>query len=225
MGVSILPVILTCERDLRVTRQFVSSLRAIRAELAPPVAVIDLSGTERLSGEYVALLSSTGPRAVYVHPREPGMSPYDSVQEAANFALARALEEAGPDDYILFMEDDIYFSSRFTAKLNSIYLGPETGFVTLYHPGDGYGFHIVNPEHFYGTQCLMFTRRAVEEIVRDRDYMMANFWPGYDIRWSRFLASRGYVLYCTDRSYVQHVQSPSRLHGHASVHVSRQFVA
>lgn len=224
MGSSILPVILTCERDLSVTRRFVSSLRAIRREMPAPVVVVDLSGQERLSGEYLSLLGSVEPRAVFVHPREPGMTAYDSVQEAANFALARALAEAGPDDYVLFMEDDIYFAAGFTEKLHSIYLGPETGFVTLYQPGDGYGFHILDPERFYGTQCLMFTRRAAAEIVEHRDFMMANFWPGYDIRWSRFLASRGYVLYCADRSYVQHVQSSSRLHGHASVHVAHGFV-
>ena len=224
MGSPIQPVILTCERDLNVTRQFVSSLRAIRHEIPAPVVVVDLSGTERLSGEYLALLGSIEPRAVFVHPREPGLSPYDSVQEAANFALARALAEAGPEDYILFMEDDIYFSSDFTRKLHSMYLGPETGFITLYQPGDGYGFHIIDPEKFYGTQCLIFTHRAVEEIVEQRDFMMANFWPGYDIRWSRFLASRGYVLYCAERSYVQHIQSASRLHGHTSVHVAHGFV-
>ena len=152
------------------------------------------------------------------------MIPYDSVQEAANLALKLALENSAPEDYILFMEDDIAFSSRFAEKVANTYLGPETGFLTLYLPGNGYGFHILDSSHFYGTQCILFTRKAVEEIILNREYMMANFLPGYDIRWSRFLAHKGYVLYCTDASYVQHLPRHSRLHQIDGTHLSHCFL-
>jgi hypothetical protein len=224
MTARIVPVILTCERNLGVTRKFVGALRTIRRALPPPVVVVDLSCMERVTGEYLSLVAALDPQSVYFHPREAGATcDYDSVQYAANFALEKALAEAGADDYVLFMEDDITFSTRFVEKIRSLYLGAETGFVTLYQPGSGYGFHILDPERFYGTQCVMFTRRAVAEIIANREEMMKNFRPGYDIRWSRFLASRGYTLYCTDHSYVQHLPSVSRLHGLGS-HTSYNFV-
>jgi hypothetical protein len=53
--------------------------------------------------------------------------------------------------------------------------------------------------------------------------MHAAFPPGYDIRWSSYLAAQGYPLYATERSYVQHLSTLSRLHGHGT-HASRCFV-
>jgi len=223
MAFSVMPVILTCEAEVAVTRKFAASFQNVQHALKPPIILVDQSASPRLSSEYLALVVSMAPSAVYIHPAEPGMSKYDSVQEAANIALDWALRDSAEDDYILFLEDDIVFSSYFPEKVVNTYLGPETGFLTLYAPGDGYGFHIIDPSRFYGTQCVLFTRKAVEEIVHRRHDMMANFWPGYDIRWSRFLAHKGYVLYCTDHSYVQHQPVYSRLHGHGS-HVSNRFL-
>lgn len=222
MTFKVLPVILTCGEHVAVTRKFAASLVNVLHALRPPIVLIDMSTSPYLSADYLAVVASIAPAAVYVHPREARMSVYDSVQEAANEALGHALQHSHEDDYILFMEDDIVFSSLFPEKATNTYLGPETGFLTLYMPGNGYGFHIINPSHFYGTQCLLFTRKAAEEIVRGRDEMMANFLPGYDIRWSRFLAHKGYLLYCQERSYVQHQPGLSRLH-HQVSHVSNCF--
>lgn len=223
MAFSVTPVILTCEADLALTAQFVTSFRSVRAVLNAPVVLLDLSCAATLSDEYLRLLASLEPTALYTHPAEANMSQYDSVQEAANLALEMALRESAPHDYILFMEDDILFSSRFPEKVVNTYLGPETGFFTMYLPGDGYGSDRLDPNAFYGTQCLLFTRKAVEQIKNDREEMMTRFWPGYDIRWSRLLADKGYVLYASDCSYVQHLPGTSRLHGQSS-HRSNRFV-
>jgi hypothetical protein len=225
MAFGITPVILTCDGELSVMRRFVLGFGNVRHQLKQPTIVIDLSRSPSLSAEYLAAIGSIAPADVFVHPREPGMLPYDSVQEAANFALSVAVRVAAEDDYILFLEDDLLFSSRFAEKVVNTYLGPETGFFTLYLPGDGYGSDVVDPSHFYGSQCLLFTRHAAAEIVGNIQDMMLNFQPGYDIRWSRFLAHKGYVLYAADHSYVQHQHSASRLHGPGSPpHVSKRFV-
>jgi hypothetical protein len=224
MAFSVQPVILTCDCDVALTRIFVTGFRNIQFALKAPVILVDQSKQPQLSGEYLSQLASISPQAVYVHPAEAGMSPYDSVQEAANRALAVALQHAAQDDYVLFVEDDVVFSSRFPERATNTYLGPETGFLTLYAAGNGYGSGVVEPSHFYGSQCLLFTRKAVEEIVSNERFMMANFMPGYDIRWSRFLGHRGYVLYSTDFSYVQHYPRQSRLHGHTGNHISNCFL-
>jgi hypothetical protein len=168
MAFKVQPVILTCVSDVSVTRRFATSLSNVLHVLKPAIVLIDQSASPRLSAEYLAVILSICPSAVYVHPREVNMSTYDSVQEAGNLALALALQHSEHDEYILFLEDDIVFSSHFPEKATNTYLGPETGFLTLYMPGNGYGFHIINPSKFYGTQCLLFTRRAVGNCPRPR---------------------------------------------------------
>jgi hypothetical protein len=97
--------------------------------------------------------------------------------------------------------------------------------MSLYQPGAGYGSHVIDPNRFYGNQCILFPRRVVQEMVDHWEEMMTNFLPGFDIRWSRFLASRGYRLYCTDRSYVQHIGKDSALHARSAPQFfSRLFV-
>jgi hypothetical protein len=164
------------------------------------------------------------PKTIAIHARENGMNTYDSVQEAANFGFKKVLEETKADDLILFLEDDIIFSAYFLKKLHSLRIAHDTGFITFYLPGSEYGAPVIDPARFYGTQCVLFPRKSIEEIVNNYDDIKSRIPPGYDIRWSRFLAERGYKLYGTDYSYVQHLQAPSRLHGHSS-HVSNSFLA
>jgi GT2 family glycosyltransferase len=219
----VVPLVLTCDRDAELTARFVESFREVRAGVARPVVVIDTSGGDKLSARYLSLVAALDPRAVFVHPREPGESFYDSVQEAAGFALAKALEETREGDLILFLEDDIRFSPKFLERLRRAELAPDAGLLTLYLPGGGYGSSVIDPEKFYGTQCVLFPRARVEEIVANWADIKRRIPPGYDIRWSRFLAERGYRLYAAEASYVQHLESVSRLHGHPN-HVSQSYV-
>ena len=153
------------------------------------------------------------------------MSSYDSVQNGMGSILARALQETREGDAILFLEDDIVFSTRFLQTLQALDMPDDAGFISLFQPGTGYGSRVIDPGRFYGTQCVLFPRRAVQEMVDHWDLLINNFLPGYDIRWSRFLASRGYRLYCTDRAYVQHIGRYSALHARSSAQLySRLFV-
>lgn len=218
----VVPLILSCDRDTQLTARFVESFRTVQSDLARPVVVVDTSANDRLSAEYLALVAALHPRAVFVHPREADEDTYNSVQEAVNFAFVKALAETRADELILFVEDDVAFSSGFLEQLRTVEIAPDAGMLTFYLPGDGYGSRVVNPGHFYGTQCVLFPRRAVTEIVENWLDIKRRIPPGYDIRWSRFLGERGYKLYSTDRSYVQHLPSVSRLHGHSN-HTSNVF--
>ena len=218
----VVPLILSCDRDTRLMEQFVESFRTVRADLAPPVVVIDTSHTPKLSAGYLSLVAALEPMSVYVHAREAGMSTYDSVQEAVHFAFQRVLEETREGDRVLFLEDDIVFSKRFSEKLRALRINPDAGLFTLYLPGNEYGSTVIDPHKFYGTQCVLFPRPPLQEIVANWDEIKRRIPPGYDIRWSRFLGERGYKLYGTEHSYVQHLQNESRLHGQAS-HVSHRF--
>ena len=220
---NIVPLILSCDRDLALVQQFVSSYKSVQTGLARPIVIIDISSSTRLSAEYLSLIAQLDPRSVHIHPRERDMGVYDSVQEAVDFAFNRAIEETVAGDLILFIEDDIVFSARFLQELLSMQIKPDTGFVSLYSPGHEYGGNEIDPDRFYGTQCVLFPRRSVQEIADNWIAIKTRIPPGYDIRWSRFLGERGYKLYCTRRSYVQHLQSTSRLHNDSS-HVSNSFV-
>jgi hypothetical protein len=122
------------------------------------------------------------------------------------------------------MEDDITFSSQFLRRLGQVNTTAGFGFLTFYLPGDGFGAQPeFDPNRFYGTQCVLFPRESIELLVRERDEMHSHFPPGYDIRWSRFLAAKGYALHATEHSYVQHLSTLSRLHGEGT-HVSNRFV-
>ncbi len=218
----IVPLILTCDRNVEITEQFITSYQALQPKLPDPVVVLDLSSSVALSGNYLSLLSSLNPKVVYVHAREAGMSAYDSVQEAAFFALEKGLAESAEGDAILFIEDDIRFSPSFAVELGGLQLGADVGLVTLYAPGNGYGANPIDPNHFYGTQCVLFPRPVVAEMVANREYIFKRFYPGYDIRWSRYLGERGYQLYATEKTYVQHLGERSILHNGSS-HTSNRF--
>lgn len=219
----VVPVILTCARDQAVTERFAGSFRSVRGGLESPVVVVDMSASAKLSSGFLDSLVSLEPSLVAMHPRQSSMSFYESVQDAADFALATALEETDEDSYCLFLEDDIVFSSRFLERLGHAQSESGFGFLTFYLPGDGFGARQIDPDRFYGTQCVLFPRNSLERLVRERSEMHAQFPPGYDIRWSRYLASKGYPLYATEHSYVQHLSTLSRLHGHGT-HVSNCFV-
>lgn len=219
----IIPVLLMCDRDLEVTQRFTSSFGSVRHALEKPVVVVDISSSPKLSLRFLNLLQSIEPQVVLVHPRRLDVNIYESIQDAADYALAGAVELGGENDLYLFVEDDVIFSSRFVDCLNSAQLGEQAGFLTFYLPGNGYEATEIDPNQFYGTQCVLFPRHSVELIVREREEMCSKFPPGYDIRWSRFLSAKGYRLYATDHSYVQHLSMVSRLHGHLT-HASNRFL-
>ena len=218
----VLPVVLTCCRDVDVTARFAASFRQAAHAMEAPRILVDLSASPRVTPAYVEVLASLRPAWIEFHPAEPQMSVYDSVQEAATLALGRVLPEAGEHDVILFLEDDVVFCSRFADLLADVSLPEDAGFLTLYSPGSGYGMPHVPADRFYGTQAVLFSRRAAADIAAHQHDMQASIPPGYDIRWSRWLAQRGFRLYATPASWVQHIGWQSRLHGSAS-HTSAVF--
>lgn len=219
------PVVLTCAAAPGYTRSFVESyLQQVAAKLPSPVVLLDLTATRRLPGDYLADLARLAPRAMHVHPQLDGASAYDSVQDAAFQALAAARQELRDDEgFILFLEDDVVFSSQFMSGLAAISSGPRVGFHTLYQPGDEYGSRVIDADRFYGTQCLLLPRSSVDLIVENRRQIELTFPPGYDIRWSRYLRSVHRTLYACEHSYVQHLGVDSRLGGQRG-HVSNRFV-
>ena len=219
----VVPAILTCDRNGETFGEFVQSFLTVADGLERPVVLVDTSATGEPSREYLSLVDSLRPRVTHIHPRQTQGNLYESIQHGAQELLECVLGHTDPDDLVLFIEDDVLFSSRFLDALRREPLPTDAGFVTFYLPEAGYGGREVDPEGFYGTQCVLFPRHAVSEIVASYDYITQHFRPGFDIRWSRFLAERGYRLYCSDRSYVQHIGNVSRMSSDAVAHRSHLF--
>ncbi|AMV40965.1 hypothetical protein [Planctomyces sp. SH-PL62] len=220
---AIQPVVMTCARDTSLMRMFVESYaRRIADALPPPLASVDLTAAVTLPGDYVSLLHRLGPAAVAIHPRLGDATDFESINDAAYAALDHGLNGLGRRECLLFLEDDVVFSGRFIPFLAGVRLAPDAGLYTLYQPFGGYGSAVVPTRRFFGTQCLMMPKRAVEVVLEDRG--KSSEWPTltYDLRWARSLARRGYKLYGSLESYVQHVGGISR-YGSES-HRSETFV-
>jgi polysaccharide biosynthesis protein PslH len=218
----VLPVILTCDRVHSLTSQFVDSFRTVQSGLERPVVVVDISASTKLSLEFIKMLEALEPKVIAIHA-PPDERFYESVNDAANFALRTALKEIDDDSHILFLEDDIIFSSHFLDRLAPVRSESGFGLLTFYLPGHGFGSGRIAPNDFYGTQCVLFTRNAVEVVVQGREEMDAQFPPAWDLRWARYLGSKGFSLHATEKSYVQHLGTLSRLSG-GSQHYSHVFV-
>jgi hypothetical protein len=215
---------MTCARSVPTVETFVGSYLAHVGRGIPwPVVIVDLTASSRLPRSYLALLDRLSPVAIYFHARCPGVSDYDSIQDAAFFALRCGSEEIVGHEYLLFLEDDIVFSSRFLPFLSKLVLEEDTGLYTFYLPGDGFGSAVIEPFRYYGTQCVCLPKDVLPLILDNRQEMERRFSPGYDQRWANFLGARGFKLYASPQSYVQHIGVTSRIG--SGYHWSRCYVA
>jgi hypothetical protein len=215
---SILPVVMTCARDATLTGQFVQSYaQRIGGALPPPVISVDLTAGTKFPGVYMSFLDRLSPEVVSVHPRLPGVTERESINDAAFAVLASGMAEIGDRQYLLFVEDDVRFSERFIPHLSQLRLGRDAGFYTLYQPFGGYGSDVIDPRRFFGTQCLLFPRGAVAELLTERVPRDREETTTYDLQWARSLELSGYKLYGALESYVQHIEAPSR-YGSGSHH-------
>lgn len=208
----IVPVIMTCPLNLQLTRRFAESYAA--SGLPAPVVSLDLTASQRVPPTYWQLLDQLAPRACYVHPRVEGVPNYESVQDAAHYVLEVGLTELRRDEqYLLFIEDDVLLSSKLSSVLTTITKNPRMAFTTLYQHGKGYGGSVVTPGSFYGTQCLLMPSIVAERLLEKRTELEKTYPPGYDIRWSRWLAWHEWLrIYCIPgKSYAQHIGTRSRL--------------
>jgi hypothetical protein len=206
------PVLLTCARNVECVEAFVQSyLLHLREALRPPTIVVDLTASNRLQAAYLRLLDRLTPAAIHVHPRRCEFSAYYSVQDAAYSALSCCWDEIGDAEHLLFLEDDVLFSSQFLTFLSRLELRENTGLYTFFLPGNGFGSGVVEPYRYYGTLCVLLPRRSVRLILDNRQEMERRYSPGYDQQWANFLGSAGLLICAAPQSYVQHMGIPSRI--------------
>jgi hypothetical protein len=218
----VLPVIMTCARDVPLVERFIDSyVHVVGPHLPAPVLSIDLTGGACLQGDYLRALQHLRPAAAHIHPRLSEGTDKDSVNDAAFFAIAAGLHEMRDREFLLFLEDDTVFSSEFIPFLSQLQLMPDVALYTLYQPDRGYGSEVVDPSRFIGTQCVLFPKWAVSMLLAHREEMEQRFNPNYDVRWGGFFGSRGLEVRASPRSFVQHIGIPSRMD--CGPHTSKTF--
>ena len=221
------PVILTCEEDIKTKIKFIKSYKKNNISLQRPIIFID-AFKKPVPKEYLNLLNKLNPEKIFFIKKVKN-NRYDNIQ---NFAIKNLFKLANPyiDELMLFLEDDIIFSSKIRYVLKHIYLTKKTGFITLYSSFHGYFsketnglIQIINPTSFYGNQALLFPKKSVE--ILSKGFSELKKLPrGFDHQWANFLSSKGYLIKSTNNSYVQHISKKSRLGATDRKYYSKKFI-
>lgn len=199
----ILPLVLTCPAAPETTGLFADSYATRLKNELPPPAVVVHHRVDTLDGAYWGYINRLGPRMVRMHNASEPLSPLGAAWSALR--LAAALQ----DPWVLFLEDDTEFSSRFVDQLSCLKLPNTIGFYTLYQPGHGHGLTIV-PDRFYGTQAALMPLESVHLLLRNRaeGEEVLGWW---DMKWAAILGRADRPLLGSDGSYVQHLPRKSRI--------------
>lgn len=226
----IYPVILTCARGSDIIRDFTSSYQTELAGLVDfqrPLIQVDVTIVKELDTGYLKSLAGLCSKMVVIHETEPNSTAYASIQQGAHQALFSALEMTEENDYILFLEDDIRFSTRMKEFLSALQFPEGCGMYTLYLPGNGHAVigkeGEIDAETFFGTQAVLFPRKALQQLKENLNYVLSTYPPGYDIQWSRGMRDLGYTINQAPESYVQHIGHGSMMHPDR-FHTSARFV-
>ena len=148
-----------------------------------------------------------------------------------------ALNYSNPEENIIYIEDDVIFSSKFPEAVKGVseHLEDKCDFITLYSPtlrgtnsydtsrkitANGYTtkdgipsydlVHAIDGNHFYGTPCVSFNRKVLMQLREEweRADTLGRVW---DHKWGKFMNLKGYRMYATRKSYVQHQSGYSNI--------------
>jgi hypothetical protein len=212
----ILPVIRTCPTTAIHFESFVDSYtKRLKEYLSPPVVSIDLTRSSVLPLQYLEGVCKVDPCYITLHAKS-NVDLYFSVQDGAWWAIRKAYNHAKNFDYILFLEDDIEFSSQVIPAIKKANFDTSIGYYSFYIPFGGFNVDKLSREqlfsgYFFGSQCLMMPMTSVKILIDNEKYIRENYPYGCDLQWSRFLFEQKKYIWTSVHSYVQHISSESRL--------------
>jgi len=212
---SIRPFIVTCDKRMETFREFVKSYNAnAKHSLLPAIVYYDGE-----SEEYHQLIDSMEPCSKIKQKHYPS-SEYGDYSETIDYkaicVFPKIIENR--NERILFLEDDVLFSSQFSKAIkeverqfNSYHV---VDIVTMYGSGDCYwpaennkashpiyGF---SGKDYYGNLAVIFDTNVLKWWRANIHNLWINDYSGWDIKIGHVLQEAGFNFYCTDRHYVQH---------------------
>jgi hypothetical protein len=212
----ILPVIRTCAADPHQFEVFVDSyMWRVDTYLSPPLVSIDLTKSCSLPRSYLRQLGRLDPIEVTLHSRS-NEDDYLSIQDGAWWAIKEGLRYTQEFEYIMFVEDDVEFSSNFIDAIKNANFDPKIGHYSFYTPYGGFGVAKLDRSqvfggYIFGSQCLLFPMVSIKLLVDNEQIIRKTYPYGCDLQWARFLFDQEREIWTSTKSYVQHMQSKSRM--------------
>ena len=211
------PFICTCDKRMEAFKAFVKSFNKNAKEyLLPPVVYYDGE-----SKEYHDLIDSMEPDLKIAQknydPKTYG-DYSDTIDYKAIWIFPEIIRDFFPNERILFLEDDILFSSYFKNAIQEI----ENQFnryhvvdiVTLYGSGNcywpktnnkaGHPIYLFDGKDYYGNLAVIFDKNVMNWWVNNRHDIWNNNYSGWDIKIGNIFQKNNFNFYCTNHHYVQH---------------------
>ena len=220
------PVIITHDANIKIVSDFVESYKNASLRVDRPIIAAGYSSEEK-KGQLQRLLNKLDPEVVL----EQGSYGFSKRGNLLTYFYYDFFRSVLPyiDEFMLYLEDDISFSSKFCEVLRKIKIPQDAGIVTFYSINEGYGpinryfmYEVQNP-CLVGAQALLLPKQIVELCARSGQDMAKLNLAGWEMKFTAFVKNSGYKLYATYYSYVQH-QLTSRLHPSNWLHISNRFI-
>ena len=230
------PYICTCDGRLDVFKKFVESyVKYAKPFLEQPIVYYSGDGEE-----YHKLIDLLDP----IEKIDQG-SVIESSKEASidykciwEFPEIIAKSEVYKKEFILFLEDDIIFSSKFHEAIeeveeHAINYGV-VDVTTLFGHNEEYWPEVNNKANWYiykfdgsnyhGNLAVMFRPELMEFWLQHREQLWADVDEGWDWKIGTYFQSQGKGFYCTHHHYVQHQVGYSVISDCHKHEVSYRFV-
>lgn len=203
------PFICTCDKRMNTFKKFVASyLKQAKKSLKRPVVFYDGE-----SKEYHDLIDLLNP-IEKIKQSEKGLG-WNCLIE---FPKIINESKVYRDEIIIFLEDDIYFSSKFNEGIkeveNQIKSYHVVDIVTLFGSGNcywpkennkaGYPIYRFSGKDYYGNLAVVFRPSLMKWWYDNREKIWNNKYCGWDIKIGCEFQDNGFNFYCTDPHYVQH---------------------
>ena len=206
------PFICTCDKRIGTVRKFVQSYVQVKHALLQPVVFYDGDDPE-----YMELLHR-------LEPVELIRQPTSDVQSNICFGLPTIMATKYKDEFVLFLEDDIIFSSQFVRAIGLLEVRmrqyPQVDIVTMYGnggcywpPKDNNFLYRFSGQEFYGNLCLAIRPKLINWWAANVDEVWEHPVWGWDIKIGQKFERNGFNWYCTKSHYVQHQVGPSAIDG------------
>ena len=211
------PFICTCDKRLDIFKKFVESYNLNAKEyLLKPIVYYDGD-----SEEYHKLIDSMDPeiKIAQKHYSETEHGRYsETIDYKAIYVFPGIIRTSFPKERILFLEDDIIFSSKFSEAIIEV----EDQFnryhvvdiVTLYGSGKCYWPETNNKakhpiykfsgKEYYGNLAVIFDTNVMKWWYNNRNRLWHNEYSGWDVKIGYIFEKKGFNFYCTNEHYVQH---------------------
>ena len=228
------PFICTCSKRPETFRIFVKSyLENAKDYLKRPIIYYD--GNEK---EYHDLIDSLNPIEKIEQSSVVKDTKGKTIDYKCVWEFPEIIKQKYSKDYILFIEDDILFSSKFGEAIQKSeeYMKRYGGvaLITFYGHQNEYNPQVHNKANWYfykfsgykyqGNLAVIFRPELMDWWYKNRSLVWGNKQCGWDWKIGKVFEKNKFRFYCTHWHYVQHQISTSAISGYVKKEYSKRFI-